>query len=539
MKILNSSEMQRIDRLTTERYGVPSLTLMENAGHGVVDFLTRRYSPLENHRIAIVCGRGNNGGDGLVVARLLRQRLLKPRVLLLADPSDLRGDAAINLQRLEACGTPEIVASPEAWRDIYPTLEGATLLVDALLGTGLTRPLEGFLLEVVNDLNRLRPSPLVVAVDLPSGLSADTGRIIGECIRAHGSVTFTAPKLAHVLPPACEAAGEFVVHDIGTPRELMGSDASLKLNLTTPSDLAWISKPRKPDAHKGDFGHVLVIAGSVGKTGAAAMSALAALRAGAGLVTVATPKSALPMVAGMGLEFMTASLPDTDSGNIALRALDGKLMEQLLAGKTLVALGPGIGGAPETVEFVRELVRETDLPLVIDADGLNALAGSLKCLAGRQRVRVLTPHPGEMARLAGRSVADIQAGRLESATSFAAEHHAHLVLKGFRTLVADPAGAVWVNSTGNPGMAKGGTGDVLTGLVAGFLAGFHDRPVTEVVAAAVYVHGLAGDLAAAEVGELSMLAGDLLDRIPDAIRNLATPTDTETRPPAPAQEEVF
>ena len=539
MKILNSSEMQRIDRLTTERYGVPSLTLMENAGHGVVDFLTRRYPSLENHRIAVVCGRGNNGGDGLVVARLLRQRLLKPRVLLLADPSDLRGDAAINLQRLEASGTPEIVASPEAWRDIYPTLEGATLLVDALLGTGLTRPLEGFLLEVVNDLNRLRPNPSVVAVDLPSGLSADTGRIIGECIRADGSVTFTAPKLAHVLPPACERVGEFVVHDIGTPRELMESNSSLKLNLTAPPDLAWISRARKPDAQKGNFGHVLVIAGSVGKTGAAAMSALAALRAGAGLVTVATPKSALPVVAGMGLEFMTAPLPETESGNIALQALDDKLMEQLLAGKTLVALGPGIGGAPETVEFVRELVRETDLPMVIDADGLNALAGSLKCLAGRRRVRVLTPHPGEMARLAGRRVADIQAGRLESATSFAAEHHVHLVLKGFRTLVADPGGAVWVNPTGNPGMAKGGTGDVLTGLVAGFLAGFHDRPVTEVVAAAVYVHGLAGDLAVEEVGEVSMLAGDLLDRIPDAIRNLTTPAETETRRPAPTQEELY
>jgi hydroxyethylthiazole kinase-like uncharacterized protein yjeF len=531
--------MQRIDRLTTERYGVPSLTLMENAGNGVVEFLTRRYSPLENHRIAIVCGRGNNGGDGLVVARLLRQRLLKPRVLLLADPSDLRGDAAVNLQRVEASGAPEIVASPEAWRDIYPTLEGATLLVDALLGTGLTRPLEGFLLEVVSDLNRLQPTPAVVAVDLPSGLSADTGRVIGECIRADGSVTFTAPKLAHVLPPACERVGEFVVHDIGTPRELMESDVSLKLNLTTPSDLAWISRPRRPEAHKGNFGHVLVIAGSVGKTGAAAMSALAALRAGAGLVTVATPKSALPVVAGMGLEFMTAPLPETDSGNIALQALDEKLMEQLLAGKTLVAIGPGIGGTPETVEFVRELVRETDLPMVIDADGLNALAGSLKCLAGRRRVRVLTPHPGEMARLAGRSVANVQAGRLESATSFTAEHHAHLVLKGFRTLVADPAGAVWVNPTGNPGMAKGGTGDVLTGLVAGFLAGFHDRPVTEVVAAAVYVHGLAGDLAAAEVGEVSMLAGDLLDRIPDAIRNLATPPEPETRRPASPQEEVY
>ncbi len=540
MKILNASEMQRIDRLTRERYGVPSLTLMENAGRGVVEFLTRRYSPLENHRIAIVCGRGNNGGDGLVVARLLRQRLLKPRVLLLADPADMHGDAAVNLQRLEASGPPEMVASPEVWRDIYPTLEDATLLVDALLGTGLTRPLEGFLLEVVRDLNRLHPSPTVVSVDLPSGLSADTGSVIGECIRADASVTFTTPKLAHVLPPACEQVGELVVHDIGTPPEAIESDSSLKLNLTSPADLAWIAKPRRPDANKGNFGHVLVIAGSVGKTGAAAMSALAALRAGAGLVTVATPKSALPVVAGLGLEFMTAPLPETESGSIALQALDDKSMEQLLAGKSLVAIGPGIGGAPETVEFVRELVRDTDLPMAIDADGLNALAGSLKCLAGRRRVRVLTPHPGEMARLVGRSVAEIQSDRLGSATGFAGEHHVHLVLKGFRTLVADPKGVVWVNPTGNPGMAKGGTGDVLTGLIAGFLAAFHDRPLTEVVAAAVYVHGLAGDLAAAEVGEISMLAGDLLDRIPDALRTLTTPPEPEARKAgAVVREEVY
>ncbi|HEV2425654.1 MAG TPA: NAD(P)H-hydrate dehydratase [Terriglobia bacterium] len=544
MKILNASEMQRIDRLTTERYGVPSLTLMENAGQGVVDFLARRYSPLENHRIAIVCGRGNNGGDGLVIARLLRQRLLKPRVLLLADPATMRGDAATNLRRLETSGPPEIVASPEAWREVYPTLEGASLLVDALLGTGLTRPLQGFLVEVVRDLNRLSPAPAVVAVDLPSGLSADTGSVIGECIRADASVTFTAPKRAHVLPPACERVGEFVVHDIGTPRDAIESDDSVKLNLTTTADLAWIAKPRPPDSHKGNFGHVLVIAGSVGKTGAAAMSALAALRAGAGLVTVATPKSALPIVAARGLEFMTAPLPETESGNIALQALDDKLMEQLLAGKSLIAIGPGIGPAPETAEFVRELVRETDLPMVIDADGLNGLAGSLKCLAGRGRIRVLTPHPGEMSRLAGRSTAEVQSARLEVATSFAVEHHVHLVLKGFRTLVADPGGAVWVNPTGNPGMAKGGTGDVLTGLIAGFLAEFHERPVTEAVAAAVYLHGLAGDLATAEVGEISMLAGDLLERIPDALRNLTTPPESDARrenPPVrePVREEVY
>jgi ADP-dependent NAD(P)H-hydrate dehydratase / NAD(P)H-hydrate epimerase len=523
MKILNAAEMQRIDRLTSDRYGVPSLTLMENAGRGVVDFLAEHYAPLDKQRIAILCGRGNNGGDGLVVARLLREQRLQPRVFLFGDPKSVKGDAATNLERLQPSGPPEVVETVEKWREFYPALEGATLLIDALLGTGLARPLEGFLLEVVRGVNRLNPRPRVVAVDLPSGVSADSGNLIGECIRADASVTFTAPKVAHVFPPATDMAGEWVCKEIGTPCEALDSDRSLRLNLTIETDIAWVGRKRPADSHKGMYGHVLVIAGSVGKTGAAAMSALAALRAGAGLVTVATPKSALPVVAGLGLEYMTEPLPETDSGTISLQALDGRVMDRLLEGKSVVAVGPGIGGASETVEFVRELVRDTKVPMVIDADGLNAVAGSLDCLNGKDRVRVLTPHPGEMARLAGVKTAQVQSNRLEVARDFAAAHEVVLVLKGFRTLTSDPEGNVWVNPNGNPGMAKGGSGDVLTGLVAGFLAQFgnrpHERPLAEVVAAAVYVHGLAGDLAARETGEMSMLAGDLLERIPDALKN--------------------
>ncbi len=525
MKILSAAEMQRIDRLTSDRYGVPSLTLMENAGRRVVDFLAERYAPLQSQRIVILCGRGNNGGDGLVTARLLREQGLQPRVLLFADPESVKGDAAVNLERVQASGAPEVVETAEKWRKVYPALEGATLLIDALLGTGLARPLEGFLLEVVRDVNRLNPRPQVVAIDLPSGVSADSGELIGECIRADASVTFTAPKVAHVFPPACERAGEWVCREIGTPSEALNSDSSLRLNLTANVDVAWLRQPRPADSHKGLYGHVLVIAGSVGKTGAAAMSALAALRAGAGLVTVATPKSALPVVAGLGLEFMTEPLPETDSGTISLQALDGRLMDRLVEGKSVIAIGPGIGGNPETVEFVRELVRDTDVPMVIDADGLNALAGAPDCLNGKGRVRVLTPHPGEMARLAGVKTAEIQSRRLKVAREFAATHNVVLALKGFRTLIADPNGTVWVNPNGNPGMAKGGTGDVLTGVVAGLLAQFGNRspkrPLVEVVAAAVYLHGLAGDLAADEAGEMSMLAGDLLERIPDALKKVA------------------
>ena len=385
MKILTASEMQRIDRLTTEQYGVPSLTLMENAGRGVVEFLVARLAPLAQHRIVILCGKGNNGGDGLVVARLLREQGFDPRVLLFADPKGLRGDAAANYARLLSSGPPEIIAGPEAWQAIAASLTNTTLFVDALLGTGLAKPLEGFLLEVVRDINTRFPAARVLAVDLPSGISADSGELIGEHVRADFCVTFTAPKIAHVFPPACERMGEWVVKQIGTPAEALESDPSLSLNYACRQDVAWIGTPRAAAANKGNFGHVLILAGSMGKTGAAAMAARAALRAGAGLVTVATAKSALPIVATLGVEFMTEALPETEDGAISLRALEGQRLDKLVAGKTVLAVGPGIGAHPETAELVRAVVNKYSLPLVLDADGLNAFAGRMDSF--RQDVR--------------------------------------------------------------------------------------------------------------------------------------------------------
>jgi NAD(P)H-hydrate epimerase len=520
MKILTSAQMQRIDRLSTARYGVPSLTLMENAGRGVVEFLEERFAPLEQQRIAILCGRGNNGGDGLVVARMLRDRGLKPRVLLFADPRKVQGDAAVNLERLAISGMPEVIESPEAWQGIKPSLKGTTLLVDALLGTGLSKPLEGLLLEVAREVNAALASTQVVAVDLPSGISADTGELLGEHVRADFSVTFTAPKIAHVFPPACERVGEWVLRQIGTPPEALEGDSELFLNLACREDFAWLARPRKPDAHKGNFGHVLVVAGSVGKTGAAALAAMAALRAGAGLVTVATAASALPIVASLGMEYMTEPLPETEVGTISLRALEHGRFERLLEGKSVLAIGPGIGNVPETAELVRTLVNGRRLPVVLDADGLNAFAGCMNTFRSGDNLpgAVLTPHPGEMSRLAGLGTAEIQAHRVERAREFAREHQVNFVLKGFRTLTAAPEGKVWVNPTGNPGMATGGTGDVLTGLMAGLLAQYRDRPMSEVAAAAVYLHGLAGDLAVKELGQPSLIAGDLLAALPRACR---------------------
>jgi len=520
MKILTAAQMQRIDRLTTERYAVPSLTLMENAGRGVVEFLAGRFLPLTAHHIVILCGRGNNGGDGMVVARLLREQGVKPRVILLADPQALKGDARATWERLAASGAPEVVLDSEAWQRVKSGLEEATLVVDALFGTGLTKPLEGFFAEVVRDINAASAQARIVAVDLPSGVSADTGELIGECVRAHASVTFTAPKIAHVFPPACERVGEWVVKEIGTPAEALDSDPELSLNLTERADLGWLLKPRKLDAHKGDFGHVLILAGSVGKTGAAAMAAKAALRAGAGLVTVATAKSALPIIASLGIEFMTEPLPETEAGSISLRALDYGRLDHLVEGKSVLAVGPGIGSVRETAELVRAVVNRYDVPIVLDADGLNAFAGCMDTFRAGQRVRILTPHPGEMARLTGKTAREILARRVEVAREFAKQHQATLVLKGSRTLTAAPDGQVWVNPTGNPGMATGGTGDVLTGLIAGLVAQHSTRPPAEVAAAGVFVHGLAGDLAAQELGEISLVAGDLLDALPRAFRAL-------------------
>ncbi len=521
MKILTASQMQRIDKLTTERYGIPSTTLMENAGAGVVEFLSRRFAPLDRHQITVFCGRGNNGGDGFVAARLLREKGLSPRVLLFARSDALKGDAALNYKRLLAWATPEEIPDSVTWQQVKPSLVGTSLIIDALLGTGLSKPLEGFLLEVVRDLNSGFPGARRIAVDLPSGLSSDTGELVGECFRADASVTFTAPKYAHVFPPACEMVGKWEVREIGTPREALENDPELFLRLITQEDLLWLTQPRKIDSHKGTYGHVLILAGSVGKTGAAAMAARAALRSGTGLVTIATAKSALPVIATLGMEFMTEPLPETSEGTISLRALDEGYLDRLLEGKSVLAIGPGMGRVDETSELVRQVVNRYDLPMILDADALNAFAGRMNEMVTQARVRILTPHPGEMARLEGLKTAEVQQQRIQVARKFAIRYEVHLVLKGARTLVASPDGDVAVNPTGNPGMATGGTGDCLTGMIAGLLAQHLNRSTSDVVSAAVYLHGLAGDFAARRMGEASMIAGDLLEAVPKAFRALA------------------
>jgi NAD(P)H-hydrate epimerase len=515
-KILTSSQMNEIDRRTIES-GIPGLILMENAAARVVDLLIEKFSPVPERRIAIVCGRGNNGGDGLAIARQLWTRF-RPKsihVLLTTPPGDLNKDAAANYKMLQASGCPNIIPGP--LETIPAEARFADLLIDAVLGTGVNGPASGIPLEAIRVINREFPLAKVVAVDVPSGLPTDSGSLLGEYVRADYTVTFTAYKLGQMLSPACDLMGEIRLGAIGTPPQMIDDDPSLNLRLITPDFFASLLAPRAKDANKGTYGHVLVVAGSRTKSGAAAMTGLAALRAGAGLVTVASAESAIGAIAAQAPELMTEPLPETESGGLAEHAFE--YLRPLAQNKSVLAVGPGLGQDPETVKVVRKLYRETPKILVIDADGLNALAGSE--WVGSGYPRVLTPHPGEMGRLSGKETDEVQADRIAAARSFAASVEVQLVLKGHRTLVAAQNGEVLVNPTGTPAMATGGTGDILTGLIAGMIAqqkGEDPEAIRKAVAAGVYLHGLAGELGAREFGEQALIATDLLRYLPEAMR---------------------
>ncbi|OFV98166.1 MAG: hypothetical protein A3H28_14000 [Acidobacteria bacterium RIFCSPLOWO2_02_FULL_61_28] len=530
-KILTAKQMQEIDRISSEKLGIPSLVLMENAGRNVFRLLEEKFPQLATERILILCGKGNNGGDGFVVARQLLMRGYRPRVVLLAEPEGLQGDARRNCEILLQSGlAPTIVPNQSDWFRTRAEFLTSSLIVDAILGTGLDRPLEGFYREVIVDLSRNFAAIPIVAVDVPSGMPSDTGEALGVSVRARYTVTFTAPKWCHVFPPNCERLGEWRVTPIGTPAYVHENDPALFLNLLGAEDLAPFTRQRARDSHKGDYGHVLVVGGSLGKSGAAALTALGALNSGAGLVTAAVPAGILPLVAGAAPTLMTEPLAENDAGAISCRSFDYGRFASLASNKSVLALGPGLSTHPEAVEFTRRVVRESSqVPLVVDADGLNAFAGAAELLDGQGRKLILTPHPGEMARLTGLTTDQVQAKRVEVARQFSIEHKAYVVLKGNRTLVAEPGGQVYVNPTGNPGMATAGTGDVLTGMIAGLLAQHPEAPVERVVAAAVYWHGAAGDAALARRGELSLLATDLLAALPETLRGAAHNDGNESR----------
>ena len=511
MKIVTADEMREIDRVTSKRFGVPSLTLMENAGTAVAEFVLTRYPWAK--RVGVICGKGNNGGDGFVVARKLHESGKEVSVTLLAGSSELKGDAAEMFARLPVPAVP-VSSNKDLKRGAASEVFAADILIDAILGTGFRPPVSGLYGEAIAALNA--SAGPVVSVDIPSGADADVmGEQTGAVARSDAIVTFTAPRPAHIF--GLLTTGPILVSPIGSPDEAIVS--SLNLNVITPPDVVSVIGPRPPTANKGNYGHVLVLGGSLGKAGAPAMAGMAALRAGAGLSTVATAKCVLNTVAGFHPELMTEPLEQTEEGTISGKVSTRRRIDALIQRKTVFSVGPGISRNQETAKLVRSLVSKCETPMVVDADGLNAFEGHAAELNGKGRSLVITPHPGEMARLVGSSVAAVQRDRLNVARTFAREHRVVVVLKGHRTVIAEPDGVIWVNTTGNPGMATGGTGDILTGMVAGLIAQNPER-IMEAVIAAVYLHGLAGDVACETMGEQSLVATDLLAALPEAFRRV-------------------
>src|SRR5215510_8341892 len=477
MRVLNSAQMREADRRTIEEIGIPSLVLMENAGRQVVAAIESVHGELLEGRVAVLCGRGNNGGDGFVVARTLIQRGVDVSVFLFGLVADVRGDARVNLEILGRLGLTIVeIADSQAWELHSSEIGHCSLIVDAIFGTGLNAPLTGLLETVVADVNA--SGIPIVAVDLPSGLSADSHEPIGDSIEAGITVTLAAPKLSLVLPPAETRAGDIVIADIGIPGHVIEQLDGARVELLTRSGMRELITPRAPDSHKGDYGHVLVVAGSRGKTGAAHLAGIGALRSGAGLVTIATPKCCQQTVAAMAPEYMTETIEEMADG------LDPAAVDRVLElARDVIAIGPGLGRSASTAEFVRTLVDRATMPLVIDADALNAFSSDPDRLHGREgREVIITPHPGEMARLVGMSTDEVQASRLEIARNFAVSQHVYVILKGHRTLIATPDEKVFINPTGNAGMATGGTGDVLTGMVAAWLAQHLGDAVLELTA---------------------------------------------------------
>ncbi len=526
MIVVTAAQMQTMDRRTIEEFGIPGRVLMENAGRGATrSFLDRVYLTGAG-RVGVMAGRGNNGGDGFVMARYLAQRDIDVKVFLLSTIDLVQGDAAANLNLLSAMGVPVVeIPDADSFSAQLTEMRHMAYWIDAVLGTGLKSNVRGYYRQVIEFINSTRRP--VLAVDIPSGLDADTGQPRGVSIRAGATATFAFAKIGHVLYPGAQYCGAVDVIDIGIPSTISAKE-SIDQQLITGQHIQTILAQRPPEMHKGGAGHTLIVAGATGKTGAATMATTSALRSGAGLVTLGIAQSLYPILASQLIEAMTAPLPDENTGFLTEKAYASIL--NAAEGKQVMALGPGLGTNRQTGELVHRMLKEIDLPMVIDADGLNHLAGHLDCLAGRKAATVLTPHPGEMARLANLSVADIQNNRVAAARKLATHCRVHVVLKGARTVVAEPDGAVWINPTGNPGMASGGMGDVLTGLIAGLVA--QGCTATQASLAGVYLHGLAADILGTQM-PWGYLAREVMDTIPSAIQRVIND------PPLSPLKDVF
>ena len=514
MILVTAGEMQEMDRQTIENQGIPGIELMENAGHGATRALLDQFGDHVKAGVGIICGKGNNGGDGFVIARYLAESGIKVGVYLLAKTTAYKGDAAVNLKRLSGLKlTIDEIPDEDTFLKINSRLSSYALIVDAILGTGLTSEVRGFYKAVINFINSTGIA--VFAVDIPSGLNADTGQPCGTCIRAQGTATFALAKIGHFTHPGTEFTGKLKIIDIGIPPSVV-HDVGPRQYLLTPEQIRSYLQPRAADTHKGRTGHLLVVAGSTGKTGAAAMTAVSAMRAGAGLVTLGIADSLNPILEAQVLEVMTHPLPEYRNGILGDNAFDA--IQQLAVGKTCLAIGPGIGQAEKTRRLIEKIISKIQIPMVVDADGLNNLAGQCQLLKKLKAEAVLTPHPGEMARLIEATPAEIQQDRLKCARDFATNFGVHVVLKGAATVIAHPDGSAFINPTGNPGMASGGMGDILTGVLAGFITqGFSPQAAAHT---AIYLHGAAADTLASHIGPVGYLAGEVMNTIPAEIKRL-------------------
>jgi NAD(P)H-hydrate epimerase len=512
MKLVSPEIMQYAENQTIEVFGIPGLCLMERAGEQCTEIILSRFGNAQNKCAVVLAGKGNNGGDGLVVARLLDAKGWNVKVIVFASRAEIHGDAAANLNRLKDEDVLFCKDICEMHRYVHE-LQESTLIVDAIIGTGLKKPLTGILRDAVEFVNNFGAP--VMAVDIPSGIDSATGQVLGVAIRADVTVTFALAKLGHVLYPGAEYCGHLHVVDIGIPKEVV--DAAPGFEFLDKYAICKLIRKRQRIAHKGDCGHALIIAGSTGKSGAAAMSANSAVRSGAGLVTVAVPEAIHSIMEIKTTEAMTASLPDFGKGTLDAKAWPAIL--GLTQGKDSVAIGPGLGWQPSTKEILEKLLTVVDLPVVIDADGLNALSENVAMLLRKKTSKcIITPHPGEMARLTGKSVAMVEADRIFVSRDVAMTYDVYVILKGARTIIASPEGEVSINGSGNPGMATGGMGDVLVGILAAFLAqGYSPYTACQL---GVYAHGYAADLVSQEKGEIGISAVDVQERIPYALKEL-------------------
>jgi hydroxyethylthiazole kinase-like uncharacterized protein yjeF len=529
MKVVTTEEMRKIDRETIEGFGVPSVVLMERAGLAVSSKIKELVS---RKRVIIVSGSGNNGGDGLAVARNLHNEGWDVKVFLAARPEDLKRDALIQYKAAVKFGV-DIKPIKELLTNYSSLIARHSIIVDAILGTGLSKNVSGMLSDVIKLINKSnRP---VFSVDIPSGISSDNGQVLGEAVKAEYTVTFGLPKRGHLLYPGAEYSGKLFIEDIGFPKELLRSE-KCNVELLEKNAVSALIHERHSYSHKGDYGHVLVVAGSRGKTGASLMAARACLRTGAGLVTIGIPESLADVFQSRVTEEMTLILPDKGDGTLSEKA-SNKILDFLNKTADLLAIGPGIGVSTETEKLMKVLIKNSSKPIVIDADGINSIEGEVEVFSKAKAPIILTPHPGEMARLlsqksetnpptppfakggqGGITIQDIEKDRINIATSFAKETGTYLILKGVPTIIAIPDGKAFINSTGNPGMATGGTGDVLTGMISGFLSQTMNPLLACILG--VYMHGLAGNIAASEKGQHTMIATDIIDKIAAAFYSI-------------------